>query len=76
VTKPPQVNGTRVVRALGKAGFVEVHRKGSHVMMAHGADHTRIVVVPVHKGHDIPPGTLRAILRSAGLTAEQLKELL
>lgn len=72
----PQVNGARLVRALGRAGFVEGHRKGSHVMMVHGTDATRIAVVPVHKGKDIPPGTLRAILKGARLDVDELRALL
>jgi predicted RNA binding protein YcfA (HicA-like mRNA interferase family) len=47
VSKLPQVGGTRLVRALQHAGFHEVHREGSHVMLAHRSDPTRIAVVPV-----------------------------
>jgi len=36
----------------------------------------RIVSVPVHGNRDLPAGTLRSILRLAGLTAEELNELL
>ncbi len=62
--------------ALKRAGFVEVHRKGSHVTLAHAGDATRIAVVAVHKGKQIPPGTLRAVLRGARLSVEDLRELL
>ena len=65
-----------MVRALARAGFREVHRKGSHVMLVHGADPTRIVVVPVHKAKMLPPGTLRAILKGARLNNEELRSLL
>jgi predicted RNA binding protein YcfA (HicA-like mRNA interferase family) len=68
--------GTRLVRALGRAGFHEVHRKGSHVMLVHAVDPTRITVVPVHKAKMLPPGTLRAILKGARLTDEELRSLL
>jgi predicted RNA binding protein YcfA (HicA-like mRNA interferase family) len=40
----PQVNGDRLLRALSRAGFDEVHRKGSHVTVAHREDPTRIGV--------------------------------
>jgi predicted RNA binding protein YcfA (HicA-like mRNA interferase family) len=76
VSRLPQVSGTRLVRALGRAGFQEVHGKGSHVMMVHGTDATRVAVVPMHKGKDIPPGTLRAILKGARLDVDELKKLL
>jgi predicted RNA binding protein YcfA (HicA-like mRNA interferase family) len=57
-------------------GFVEVHRKGSHATVVHAEDATRIATVPVHKGKSIPPGTLRAILRGARLSVDELRELL
>jgi predicted RNA binding protein YcfA (HicA-like mRNA interferase family) len=76
VTKLPQVSGTRLVRALERTGFRKVHRKGSHVMLVHPADPTRIAVVPVHKSKTLPLGTLRAILKGAGLTDKDLRGLL
>jgi len=36
---------------------------------------TRSVVLPMHAG-DLPAGTLYAILRSAGMTIEDLRRLL
>lgn len=44
----PAVNGKKVIRALEKAGFVVSRTKGSHHMLAHESDPTRIVIVPVH----------------------------
>jgi len=72
----PQINGVRLLRALARAGFSEIHAKGSHVTVAHREDLTRIAVIPVHKGKDVRPGTLRAILTSARVTVDELKELL
>jgi len=45
-------------------------------MLIHNEDPSRVAVVPVHRGASLPPGTLRAILRGARLTVEQLRELL
>ncbi|HEX3902283.1 MAG TPA: type II toxin-antitoxin system HicA family toxin [Polyangia bacterium] len=39
-------------------------------------DLTRRVSVPVHKGIDLKPGTLRSILKGAGLSPDELKALL
>jgi predicted RNA binding protein YcfA (HicA-like mRNA interferase family) len=72
----PQVNGTRLVRALEKAGFVQLRQIGSHVALRHRDDPTRRATVPVHPGKDIPPGTLRSILRGAKLDVEELRQLL
>lgn len=76
MTRPPQVSSERLVRALGRAGFIEAHQKGSHLMLVHRDDQSRVAVVPMHKGKDIRPGTLRAILKGARLTVEELRELL
>jgi predicted RNA binding protein YcfA (HicA-like mRNA interferase family) len=45
-------------------------------MVAHRDDPTRATVIPVHKGQDIPPGTLRAILKGLRIDIEELRELL
>jgi len=44
--------------------------------MRHVTDLARRVSVPVHNGIDVKPGTLRAILRGAGLAADQFRDLL
>jgi predicted RNA binding protein YcfA (HicA-like mRNA interferase family) len=64
----PVVSGAEMVRALTRAGFVEVSRRGSHVKMRHPDGRTAIV--PMHR--EIAPGTLRSILRQAGLTVDEL----
>jgi predicted RNA binding protein YcfA (HicA-like mRNA interferase family) len=56
----PAVSGTKVVKALERAGFVVVRTSGSHHMMRHADG--RNVVVPVHAGRDMPKGTLRNML--------------
>ena len=49
---------------------------GSHVTLRHRDDSSRRATVPVHPGKDIPPGTLRSILRGARLDVEEIRELL
>src|SRR5215831_6711687 len=56
----PVVSGSRVVRALTRAGFVLDRIGGSHHVLVHPADPLRTVTVPVHAGRDLKPGTLRA----------------
>jgi predicted RNA binding protein YcfA (HicA-like mRNA interferase family) len=36
----------------------------------------RRVTIPIHKGRDIPVGTLKAILKDADVTIEELRKLL
>ena len=73
MSKLPQISGDRIVRALGRLGFREVHRKGSHVMVVHRNQPNRVAVVPVHKGRAVPPGTLRAILKGTTVSIEELR---
>jgi predicted RNA binding protein YcfA (HicA-like mRNA interferase family) len=70
----PAVPGTKVVRALERAGFTVTRISGSHHVMRHPDGRT--VVVPVHGGRDVPKGTLRNILAIIGMTADELRKLL
>jgi predicted RNA binding protein YcfA (HicA-like mRNA interferase family) len=73
--KLPSISGERLVRALKRAGFVELRQKGSHVSLEKRTpDKTFKTVVPQHS--TLSKGTLSDILKQAGLTVEQLLELL
>jgi len=76
LSKLPQVAGDRIVRALQRAGFIVVRQSGSHMTLRHRDDATRRVTVPVHGSKSVTPGTLRAILRSARLSVDELSSLL
>jgi predicted RNA binding protein YcfA (HicA-like mRNA interferase family) len=64
----PQASGARVVRALEKLGFVVTGGKGSHVKLRQGS---HVVIVPRHP--EIAPGTMRSILKQAGIDAATLR---
>lgn len=69
------VSGLKVIKALGKAGFQVVGRKGSHVRLKKkNADTVNIVIVPNHV--EIKKGTLRSIIRQSGLTEEEFAKFL
>jgi len=70
-----QVTCDDLVRALKRAGFEERRQRGSHLHMWRSADNAR-VTIPVHPGRTVPTGTLRAILRDAGLSMDELADLL
>ena len=70
----PVLPGAEVVKALGKHGFELVRIKGSHYVMKNSEG--RFTVVPVHPGRDVPPGTLRQIIRDAGLSVTDCVALL
>ena len=63
-----------VRRKLESAGFVLYSQKGSHVkFIRKDGDSIRTVIVPAHK--EIAVGTLRSILRQAGIAPEDFSEV-
>jgi len=67
-----RVSGDDVARALERAGFAFRSQRGSHRKLRHADGRT--VIVPMHR--ELARGTLRSILRQAGLSVDQLRELL
>ncbi|RMG28206.1 MAG: type II toxin-antitoxin system HicA family toxin [Methanobacteriota archaeon] len=65
-------SGREVIKALRRIGFVVDHQKGSHVFL-HNLEKNVSVVVPDHK--ELKKGTLNSILKRAGITLEELKNL-
>lgn len=70
---PTGLSGRQVRAALERAGFVFRRQRGSHMILRRDEPRAR-VVVPDHK--TLRPGTLRKILHEAGLTVDELLELL
>ena len=66
----PVISGVECVKALQNAGFVVVRQTGSHIILRRDKPPpTRTVSVPNHT--ELDRGTLRAILRQAGLTVDE-----
>jgi len=55
-----------VLRILAQDGWVIVRTRGSHRQMKHPAK-KRLVTVPGNESKDLPPKTLKSILRQAEL---------
>ncbi len=70
----PVLKPKQVMTALEKTGFEVRRQTGSHVIMYKSGIRYPISI-PLHPG-DIPKGTLRAIVRQAGLTIEEFLGLL
>jgi predicted RNA binding protein YcfA (HicA-like mRNA interferase family) len=68
--KLPGVPHRAAIRALQKAGF-QVVRQGKHVVMS---NRQRILTIPRH--NPVNAITMAGIVRDAGLTLEQFRELL
>jgi predicted RNA binding protein YcfA (HicA-like mRNA interferase family) len=74
VSALPHVSGRKVVQALLKIGYEKDRQKGSHIVMRQISYPHRRIVIPDHK--EVAKGTLRAIIRHAGLTVEEFTKLL
>jgi len=67
------VSGAECVKALQKVGFVVFRQRGSHIVIVR-VNPPAQTTVPNHRKLD--RGTLRAIIRHAGLTVEEFVALL
>ena len=70
----PNVRANEVVHALEKGGFEFQRQRGSHVWLRHPVT-ARTVTVPVHPG-EFPRWLLKKIIKDAGLSEEEFRELL
>jgi predicted RNA binding protein YcfA (HicA-like mRNA interferase family) len=70
--KLPLLSGRQVLTALQRLGFLETHRKGSHVKVQH-PDRRRLVF-PFHA--EVDRYTLKGALRDGGIEVEEfLKQI-
>ncbi len=74
MTLLPRVAGREVVAALKKVGYEKDRQRGSHIVLRQAVAPHRLITVPDHD--EIAKGTLRAIVRQAGLTVEEFRQLL
>ena len=73
MSKLPVISGRDLVRALRNVGFELDRRKGSHMILFR-AEPVTTLSVPDHR--ELDRGTLRALLRQATVTPEELSRLL
>jgi len=73
MSKLPCISGKKCVKALSKVGFSVRNQQGSHIILVREIPKTRLSV-PNHK--ELDKGTLRAIIRQAGLTVDEFIALL
>lgn len=73
LSKLPILRTDEILRVLLKLGFQPKRKKGSHLILI--KDNKRITL-PIHKGRDIPKGTLLNIIKQAGLTKKEFLEKL
>ena len=74
MTRLPVVSGREAVRAFVKIGYREDRQTSSHIILRHQDPPHRRLTVPDHK--ELARGTLRSLIREAGLTVEEFVVLL
>jgi predicted RNA binding protein YcfA (HicA-like mRNA interferase family) len=72
MSRLPVCSGQDAVRAFQKVGYAVDHQTGSHIVLRHAQ--MRRLTVPNHQ--ELARGTLRALIREAGLTKEEFADLL
>ncbi len=73
MSKLPVVSCVDCVKALEKIGFVLHRQRGSHITMVRKTPPAQ-TTIPNHK--ELDRGTLRAIIRQAGLSVDEFVALL
>jgi predicted RNA binding protein YcfA (HicA-like mRNA interferase family) len=73
MTKLPVISGRECLKSLERAGFYFKRQEGSHMILRRD-DPFAQVVIPDHK--ELDRGTLRAIIRQAGLSVDNFVKLL
>jgi predicted RNA binding protein YcfA (HicA-like mRNA interferase family) len=69
------VSGKQLVKALEQRGWYVKRIKGSHHALRHPT-FPDTIVVPIHGNRPIAKGTLGNILRTAGMSRDELQGLL
>lgn len=65
---------TELIRALERAGFIKRRQTGSHLSMSKPG-HPQSLVIPIHN-RTLGRGLQMRIIKDAGLSSEQLEDLL
>lgn len=67
------ISGKEAVRVFSKAGWLAIGQVGSHLVMVKPGARANLSI-PQHK--ELSIGTLRGLIRSAGMTVDEFLELL
>ncbi|MBI4366152.1 MAG: type II toxin-antitoxin system HicA family toxin [Deltaproteobacteria bacterium] len=74
MSKLPVVSGQDALKAFRKIGYDLDHQTGSHLILRMTHPPFRRLTVPNHR--ELAKGTLRSLIREAGLTVEAFTALL
>ena len=69
----PVISGAGAVRAFEKTGWVQDRQRGSHLVMLKPGYN---VSLSDRQHRELAPGTIRALIRAAGMTVDEFVTLL
>ncbi len=72
--KLPVISGLQAVKAFNKVGYQLSHQTGSHMIIRLSHPPHIHLSVPNHK--ELAKGTLRTLIRDAGMSVEEFTKLL
>ncbi len=64
----PVISGRKTVRVFENLGWLVVRQRGSHIIMVKEGE---IVTLSIPDHKEIAKGTLRSLIRNAGITVEE-----
>jgi len=70
----PLVSSKDAIRAFGKIGYEVHHQRGSHIVLRKVGPPAGHLSIPERK--ELARGTLRGLIRTAGISVEEFVELL
>lgn len=74
MTRLPTLSARKIIQALERAGFVADGQKGGHYFLWHPVKHLT-TAVPKHS-KDVKRNLMKLILKQAGLTEGEFRQLL
>ena len=69
----PVLSGRKAVRAFERLGWHVARHRGSHIILVKDGENVTLSI-PDHK--EVAKGTLRSLIRAAGITVEEFVRLL
>ena len=66
------LSGREVCAILARHGYIQVRRKGSHIVM-HKRDQDGTITVPVPDHAELRTGTLQSIIRQSGIAKNEFE---
>lgn len=69
----PRLKASDIISILKQQGFTYISQHGSHQKWRN-QDTGKQVIVPFHKGKDLPYGTIKSVIDGSGIPEEKFKK--